>query len=252
MTLLTGKNAIVYGGGGAIGGAVARAFAAAGATVHLAGRTAEPLNRVAEQITGAGGQATTTQLDATVAEQVDAHAERVAGGHGSLDISINLIGVNDVQGTPLVEMDLEDFQAPIRTALRSTFLTTQAAARRMIKQGSGVILTFGGSGAPVRDYYIGGFQVALHAVDFLRRQLASELGRHGIRVVGLTTGGVPETIPADMAGREEITRALDGSTLLGRSASLADVGTIAVFAASDTGRVFTGTSLNISLGAIID
>jgi 3-oxoacyl-[acyl-carrier protein] reductase len=250
--LLDGKNAVIYGGGGAIGGAVARAFAREGAKVHLAGRTREHLEPVASQIRSAGGMVETAQVDALDEAAVDAHADAVASRAGSVDISFNLISVEDVQGTPLVEMSLEDFERPIRIAVRSTFLTSRAAARHMIRQGSGVILTFGGAGDPLPNYYIGGFQIALGAVDFLRRQLASELGRHGIRVVTLLTGGVPETVPEDFEGRQAIVDGIVGATMLKRAATFDDVGNVAAFAASDRARSMTATALNITAGAIVD
>lgn len=243
---------MIYGGGGAVGGAVARAFAREGAKVHLAGRTLDRLEPVAEQIRSAGGRVETAQVDALDEAGVDAHADAVASSAGSLDISFNLISVGDVQGTPLAEMSLEDFERPIRIAVRSTFLTCRAAARHMIRQRSGVILTFGGAGDPVRDYYIGGFQIALGAVDFLRRQLASELGPHGIRVVTLLTGGVPESIPEGFEGGEAIVEGIVGATMLKRAANLDDVGNVAAFAASDLARSMTATALNISAGAIVD
>ena len=139
-----------------------------------------------------------------------------------------------------------------KNAVRAQFLTSRAAARHMISQGSEVILFFGGYGDPVADYYIGGFQVALGAIESLRRQLASELGGHGIRAVTLQTGGVPETIPGSFDGREEITEMIAGSTMLGRAATLEDVGNVAAFAASDHARSMTATALNISCGAIVD
>jgi 3-oxoacyl-[acyl-carrier protein] reductase len=79
--------------------------------------------------------------------------------------------------------------------VRTTFLTSRAAGRHMARQGSGVILAFGGSGDPPRDYYLGGLQVAFEAIEAMRRQTSSELGRHGVRFVTLRTGGIPETIP---------------------------------------------------------
>ena len=122
----------------------------------------------------------------------------------------------------------------------------------MIRQRSGVILGFGGAGDPLRDYYIGGFQVALHAVEAFRRQLAAELGRHGIRVVTLHTGGVPETIPEGFEGREPIVASIVDATMLGRAATLEDVGHVAAFAASDQARTITATSINITGGAFVD
>jgi 3-oxoacyl-[acyl-carrier protein] reductase len=249
--LLDGKHAVIYGGGGNVGGAVARAFAREGATVHLAGRTLATLERVAGQIGELGGQATVAQVDALDEGAVDAHADGLVGEHGSLDISINLISTGDVQGTPLVEMSLADFERPIHNAMRSTYLTARAVGRHMIRQGSGVILMFGGEGDPIRDYNIGGFQISLTAVEASRKQLASELGRHGIRVVSLLTGGVIDAIPADFEGRDSLVDSLVSATLLGRGATLDDVGNVAVFAASDLGRTITASAINITCGAIV-
>ena len=198
------KNAVIYGGGGTIGGAVACTFAREGAAVHLAGRTLTKLEQVAGDIRQHGGTATVAQVDALDERAVDAHADELVRDHGTLDISMNLISTGDVQGTPLVEMELADFERPIHNAVRSTYVTARAAGRHMIRQGSGVILMFGGEGDPIRDYNIGGFQIALEAVEALRRQFAAENGRHGIRVVSLLTGGIPETIPADFEGRDEL------------------------------------------------
>ena len=174
--LLEAKNAVIYGGGGSIGAAVARAFAREGARVHLAGRTLETLEEVADEIRSAGGEAETAQVDALDETAVDEHADAVAASAGSLDISFNLITHPHTHGTPMAEMGVDDFTAPVVTAVSTTFLTSRAAARHMIRQGSGVILVFGGSGDPMRDYYLGGTQVAFDAIETIRRQLAVELG----------------------------------------------------------------------------
>ncbi len=249
--LLESKNAVIYGGGGKVGGAVARVFAREGATVHLAGRTLNPLERVARGIRQDGGAATVAQVDALDEAAVDAHADAIARDHETLDISMNLIATGDVQGTPLAEMALADFERPIHNAIRSTYLTARAGARHMIRQGSGVILMFGGEGDPIRDYNIGGFQISLIAIEALRKQLASELGRHGIRAVSLLTGGVIDAIPAEFEGRDALVESLVASTLLGRGATLDDVGNVAAFAASDRARTITASAINISCGAII-
>jgi 3-oxoacyl-[acyl-carrier protein] reductase len=249
--LLERKNAVIYGGGGTVGGAVAHAFAREGATVHLAGRTPAKLDQVAGEIREQGGTATTAQVDALDEAAVDAHADRLVRDHGTLDVSMNLISTGDVQGTPLVEMELADFERPINNAMRSTYVTARAAGRHMIRQGSGVILMFGGEGDPIRDYNIGGFQISLTAVESLRKQLASELGRHGIRVVSLLTGGVIDSIPADYEGRDALVDSLVAPTLLGRGAMLEDVGNVAAFAASDRARTITASAINITCGAII-
>jgi 3-oxoacyl-[acyl-carrier protein] reductase len=249
--LLENRNAIVYGVGG-IGRAVARAFAREGATVHLAGRTRDRVEAAADEIRAAGGRAEAAQLDALDAAAVDAHADRVAAEAGSVDVSINLISYGDVQGTPLAGMAVDDFMRPIVDATRSTFVTARAAARHMIEQRSGVILTYGGTGDPMRDYYIGGFQIALGAAELLCKQLAAELGPHGIRALTIVSGGVPETIPDDFEGRDALVESLAAPTMLGRTATLDDVGNVAVFAASDLARTLTATVLNTTCGTIVD
>jgi 3-oxoacyl-[acyl-carrier protein] reductase len=252
VTLLTDKAAVIYGGGGAIGGAVARAFAREGATVFLAGRTLATLEDVAGAIRGAGGRAETSVVDALDEGAVDAYADEVAAHAGGIDISFNAISHNSVHGTPMAEMAFDDFAGEIITTVTTQFLTARAAARHMIPRGSGVLLAFGGSGPPMRDYYIGGTQVSFEAVEQMRRQLSAELGPHGIRVVTLRTGGVPESLPEGMEGRERIVETIADPTMLGRAATLEDVGNVAAFVASDRARTLTAAAVNISCGALID
>jgi 3-oxoacyl-[acyl-carrier protein] reductase len=253
--LLEHKNAVIYGAGGSIGGAVARAFGREGASVFLAGRTRATLDEVAEAIRSAGGTAETAQVDALDEQAVDEHADAVAAEAGGIDISFNVIAHPYTHGTPLAEMAVGDFMAPVETAARTTFLTARAAARHMIPRRSGVILAFGGPGdrsGPMRDYYLGGTQVAFDAIETMRRQLSVELGPHGIRVVTLASGGIPESLPEGFDGRAEIVAMIEGQTLLGRAATLEDVGNAAVFAASDWARSVTAAIVNVSCGALVD
>jgi 3-oxoacyl-[acyl-carrier protein] reductase len=253
--LLEGKNAVIYGGGGAIGGAVARAFGREGAGVFLAGRTAEKLEAVAEDIRSAGFKAETAEVDALDEQAVDRHADAVAAGAGSLDISFNLITHPHTHGTPLAEMNVDDFLAPIETAARATFLTARAAARHMIPRSSGVILMFGGPGdrsAPLRDYYLGGTQVAFDVLETMRRQLSVELGAQGVRVITLESGGVVESLPDDFEGRQDIVDLIEGHTLVGRTPSLEEIGNVAAFVASDKAGPMTAATVNVSAGSLID
>jgi NAD(P)-dependent dehydrogenase (short-subunit alcohol dehydrogenase family) len=248
--LLDNKVAVIYGAGGSIGGAMARAFAREGARVFLAGRTQARLDRVAGEIRSSGGQADTALVDALDERAVGGFVDTVVEQAGSIDILANVIGYGDIQEL-LTEISVEHFLQPIVNAMRSQFLTTRAAARHMARRGSGVILAFGGNG-PQTLPGLGGFKVALDAVEGLRRQWACELGQHGIRVVTLKTGGVPESIPDDYVGKEEIASSIRQATLLNRAATLADVGNVAAFVASDHARTITATDINISCGALVD
>ncbi|MCU1522176.1 MAG: 3-oxoacyl-ACP reductase [Arthrobacter sp.] len=248
--LLHGKIAVIYGAGGAIGGAVARAFAAESAFVYLAGRTESRLQKVASQILEDGGLAETAVVDASDEDQVEEFVARVAKKSRRIDISFNAISFGDIQ-QPLMEIDVDDFTRPVTLATRTHFLTTRAAATHMIKQRSGVVLMFGGSG-PQTLPGLGGFKVALDAMEGLRRQWAIELGTYGIRVVTMVTGGIIETIPWQTEGREEILAEIVKAAHLNRTATLADVGNVACFIASDKAGAITDATVNISAGAIVD
>ncbi len=150
-----------------------------------------------------------------------------------------------MQGTPLAEMSLSDFERPVVTAVRTMFPTTRAAARHMMRQRSGVILMFGGSGDPLLR--LGGPQVAFGALEFLRRNLACELGPYGVRVLVLQTGGIPETIPEGVGERQAITDSIVEKTMLGRAATMADVGNLA---ASDRAAAITASAINITCGSV--
>jgi enoyl-[acyl-carrier-protein] reductase (NADH) len=135
--------------------------------------------------------------------------------------------------------------------MRTQFLTTRAATRHMIGRRSGVILAFGGGGEQTLPN-LGGFKVALDAIEGHRRQWACELGSYGIRVITLKSGGVPESLPEDFPDADAITASLEQAALLPHTATLADVGDVAAFVASDHARTITATHINISCGALMD
>jgi NAD(P)-dependent dehydrogenase (short-subunit alcohol dehydrogenase family) len=218
--------------------------------VFLAGRTKAKLDNIANEIRSNGGTAQTTVVDALDQQAVNQYVDDVVEQAGRIDISFNVIGYGDVQ-EPLLEISVEDFLQPITNAMRTQFLTTRAAARHMVRSGSGVILHFGGGG-PQTLPGLGGFKIALDAIEGIRRQWAIELGPYGIRVLTLKTGGVPESISDDFAGKQEITDSIQKATLLNRVATLTDVGNMAAFVASDQARTMTSTEVNISCGAIVD
>jgi NAD(P)-dependent dehydrogenase (short-subunit alcohol dehydrogenase family) len=256
--LLEGKNAIIYGAGGGIGGGVARAFARVGARAFLAGRTRESLEAVAKEIVAEGGSAEVAELDALDERAVDEHAREVTEMAGTIDISFNLISRGDVQGIPLVEMTTEDFTRPITTGITANFITARAAARRMIAQGSGVILALD-SGSANGSPMMGGTGPADAATDTFVRILAAEVGPHGVRVVGIWTAGLPETFSReklaavdskfqDEAALQGLIESLDQMRMTRRSPRLAEVAATAAFLASDRAGAITGTFVNVTSG----
>jgi NAD(P)-dependent dehydrogenase (short-subunit alcohol dehydrogenase family) len=141
--LLKNKVAVIYGAGGDIGGALASAFACEGAAVFLTGRKLAPVKAVAEDISAAGGSADAAEADALDEQAVDNHLQSVIDKAGRIDISFNAIGIadKDVVGVPLVDLDVKQFSLPITGYVTSYFLTAPLAARRMVANKSGVIMT---------------------------------------------------------------------------------------------------------------
>jgi len=257
--MLENKIAVVYGAGGHIGGAVAKALAADGAKVFLAGRTLDKVERVAAEIRAAGGTAEAAQVDALNNEAIEQHLTDVVKKAGRIDISFNAISIRgDLQGTPLHKMKYDDFITPIRVGASAHFLTATAAARHMIEAHRGVILTLSSSapGLSGRDRMFhkpGGFGVACAAIEEFSRTLAGELGPLGVRVVCLRSDAISEVWPVEHEKEWAPAKAyMDASTVLGRLPKLAEISGAAVFAASDRASAMTGTLINLTCGSIMD
>lgn len=248
--LLENKNAVVYGAGGSMGGAAARALAGEGARVFLVGRTLTKLEAVAADITGAGGAADVAQVDVHDRQAVEEHADNVLSAGAPLDISFNAVGIDAVQNQPTIDMSLDDFMAPIVDAARSHFNTCTAAARRMAARGSGVIVTLSTTAAREWRHEMGGFNVACAGIEALSRSLAHQVGPSGVRVICVRPNFTPETSPEELP--PGLLDPLIEDTAIGRLPLLAEVARTVVFAASDQAGAMSGAVLNLSCGAIVD
>ena len=256
------KAAVIYGAGGAVGAAVARAFAREGATIFLAGRTENSLNPVAKEISSAGGVADVSKVDDLSPESVEAHLRKIVTKVGKLDISFNLIGTNVEMGKKLTELSDRRFADAAFKRVRSYFVTMTAAARIMEKQGSGVILGLTAPNARLPRPNMGGFAVGGAAIEALCRQLAFEVGPRGVRVVCLRTGGTPDnpvlhavfTHLAKLRGTtfQAIANSEAQITALKRAPLLPDVANAAVLIASDYASAITSTIVNASCGELVD
>ncbi len=262
--LLTDKVAVVYGAGGAIGGAVARAFAAEGARLFVTGRRREPVDAVAHDIASARGSAEAATIDALDEQAVDRHLHYVTGRAGRVDISFNAVGLPDTQtlGVPLAELDAANFALPIAAYTTSYFLTARLAARRMIPKRSGVIMTITALHSRTGIPLVGGYGPAMAAKEALTRDLSAELAPQGIRVVGLRPQGMPETrtirevfAPRTKASGLTWEQWLEfgaSRTHPRRLMTLDEVANMAVFMASDKASGMTGTTVNLTMGSMDD
>lgn len=251
--LLQNKTAVIYGAGGSLGGAVARAVAKAGATVHLTGRRLAPVQELAEEIITAGGKAEAAEVDALDQKAVSDFVSGIAANRG-IDICFNAIGWQDVQNTPLVDMTLDDFTRPVNIAMQTQFITSTAAGRVMMKQGSGVILSLTATPGGIGYANVGGFGPACCAVESFSRNLASELGPYGVRVVNIRSGGSPDSrvfAEAIAQGGERVEAFLSkmkDDTMLKKLPPMADIASTAVFLASDAAGSITGVTIDVTCG----
>ncbi|WP_217621819.1 SDR family NAD(P)-dependent oxidoreductase [Streptomyces lunaelactis] len=256
------KVAVVYGAGGAIGGAVARAFAREGAKLFLTGRHLARVEAVAKDIVSTGGSAEAAEVDALDEQAVDRHLQSVMDQAGRVDISFNAVGVPNARilGVPLAELDAEQFSLPITSYATSYFLTARLAARRMIPSKSGVIMTVTALPSRTGTRLNGGYGPAQAAKEALTRDLSAELAPQGIRVVGLRPHGMPETstmrevFDAKASGMtwEQFQEYLASTTHPRRVMALDEVANMAVFMASDKASGMTGTTVNLTMGSLDD
>jgi NAD(P)-dependent dehydrogenase (short-subunit alcohol dehydrogenase family) len=263
-SLLQDKHAIIFGAGGAVGAAVAKEFAAQGATVFLSGRTLGAVGQVAQEIHRDGGVAYAAQVDALDEQAVNAYLDRVAHEAGSIDIHLNVIGPQPKDfgnGTSTLELPLEQFLLPLSTMVPSQFITARAAARHMVQQHSGVILFV--TAVPARGVTAStAIGAAFGAMEALLRCLAADLGPAGVRVVGIRSGAMMETRTIQQSAenvahtlgisKAQVVSRFEQATLLRRLPTVADTARLAAFLVSDVARTLTGAIVNASSGSIID
>jgi NAD(P)-dependent dehydrogenase (short-subunit alcohol dehydrogenase family) len=262
--MLKNKVAVIYGAAGAIGGAVARAFAREGAKLFLTGRLRGPVAELAKEVVSAGGIAEAAEVDALDERAVDQHLAAVIEKAGRVDISFNAVGIPDAKilGVPLLELDVEQYLSPVISYTKSYFLTARLAARRMVANRSGVIMTVTSLPARMGSRLNGGYGSAHAAKEALTRDLSAELAPQGIRVVGLRPHGMPETstmkevfdTKAKALGItwEQFQGYLANSTHPRRVMTLAEMANVAAFLASEQASGMTGTTVNLTMGSLDD
>ncbi len=260
--MLKDKVAVIYGAGGDVGGAVARAFAREGAKLFLTGRNLRKVEAVAADVIGRGGVAEAAEVDALDEQAVEKYVGAVAEKAGTIDISFSAISVVLPHKPPLLELSAEHFALPITAYTRANFLTARSAARRMVTRRSGVILTITGTPSRMSFPNLGGSPAAYAAVVALTRSLSVELAPQGVRVVCLMPNAIPETATirenfgryAKAAGvtPAEYQARIESMTHLRRLTTLAELANAAAFLASDQASAMTGTVVNLSGGAIAD
>jgi NAD(P)-dependent dehydrogenase (short-subunit alcohol dehydrogenase family) len=235
---LDGKIALVTGAGRGLGRAIALALAAAGAEVVLNSRSPAELDAVAVEIAAAGGVARALPFDVT-----DPAAMRAAfAGLARLDILVNNAGVNRPQ--PFLEVDEATLDRLIALNVRALFLNAQAAARLMVREGSGVIINMSSQMGHVgselnRTVYV----MTKHAVEGLTKAMAAELAPQGVRVVSIAPTFITTPLTAPFFANAEFKKWVEDRIPLGRIGTVEEVANAVLFLASPAASLVTGSSL---------
>ena len=243
MTRLNGKIAIVTGAAHGIGLACARRFAADGAAVALADFDAEAGEAEAEALREGGAKAIFVATDVTKREALANLVERTLSEFGGLDIMLNNAGV--ALNATLLEMSDEIFDKTLATNLRSAFIGTQLAARKMVASGKGgVIINMSSVNALLAIPGLAAYACSKGALNQLTKVAAVELAPHNIRVVAIGPGTILTelargAVMTDDAARRKVL----GRTPIGRAGEPEEVASVASFLASEDASYITGQTI---------
>jgi NAD(P)-dependent dehydrogenase (short-subunit alcohol dehydrogenase family) len=242
VTDLAGRTALVTGAGRGIGRGCAIALAEAGADLVLVSRSPDELEEVAGEVRALGRSARPVALDVTDAKSI----RHLILELPALDVLVVSAGANIPE--PLLEVSEEHLDALLSLNVRATFVTVQAAARRMLESGPGSIVLvssqMGHVGAAGRTVYC----TAKHAVEGLTKAAALELAPHGIRVNTVAPTFVETSMTAPFLAEAGFRAEVERRIPLGRLGRVEDVTAGVVFLASDAAALVTGTSLLVDGG----
>jgi 3-oxoacyl-[acyl-carrier protein] reductase len=262
---LEGKIAVIFGAGGEVGAAVAKEFAAQGARLFLSGRTASPVQAVADAISADGQTAAAVELDALEEDAVNRHIDQVVDTAGRVDIVFNAMGPQPTEysnATSTMDLPVEKFMLPVTRIVASQFITARSAARHMVREGSGVLILLSATVSRGVAPNTSAISAAYGAVESMTRSLAVDLGPLGVRVACVRSMGMAETRTMQqtyqMGGKamgvpkEKMAEIITSKALLRRSPSLVDTAKLISFLASNEARAITGAIVNSSCGQVLD
>ncbi|WP_007026944.1 glucose 1-dehydrogenase [Saccharomonospora iraqiensis] len=244
---LTGRVALVTGASRGIGRALADGLAGAGATVVLGGRDPDRLADARAALAADRDTAVHTRaFDVTDEEAVTAAVDALTAVHGGIDILVNNAGIQHRRA--LLDLDLADWDAVLRTDLTSAFVVGRAAARGMVERGHGAIVNVCSVQSELARPSIAPYAAAKGGLRNLTRAMTAEWAAHGVRVNGLAPGYLRTELTAPLAADPDFDAWVRTRTPAGRWGEVGDLVGPAVFLASDAASFVSGQVLYVDGG----
>lgn len=256
LLLLTGKSAIVTGAANGIGNAIAYRLAEAGANVLIADIDADEAKSAADKLNEKGLTAQSFKVDVSSEHEVKGMIAACMEAFGTLDILVNNAGI--FPPNPIADMTKEQFDRVMNVNLRSAFMTTKYAAEEMKQLGGGKIINITSIDA-LHPSMVGlaHYDASKHGLWGFTKNSALELSKDKIWVNAIAPGGIATpgvaamSVGASAEQTSESTQAFMAKIPMHRMGEPDEIGTAALFLASDMSAYMTGSQIVVDGGALL-
>lgn len=245
---LSGKVAVVTGGGRGIGRAIALGLARSGASVVVSSRTQKEIEAMAEEIRKFGGKAIAVVTDLTVNEQLENLVNLTMKEFGKIDILINNAARSFLRS--LLDLREDGWDKAFNTNVKAVWLLSRAVARKMMEQKSGKIINITTVGAEKAELGMAAYGCSKAALKMLTRCMAREWAQYGIQVNAVGPGLTRTDFSKPIWSNPEIAKHVSAAIPMGRLAEPDEIVGSVLFLASDAARFITGHSIYVDGGTL--
>jgi NAD(P)-dependent dehydrogenase (short-subunit alcohol dehydrogenase family) len=245
---LSGKVAIVTGGGRGIGRAIALGLAHSGVSVAVASRTQKEVEAVAEEIEKSGGRALAVVTDLTVNDQLENLVQVTIREFGKIDVLVNNAARSFLRS--LMDLREDGWDKVFNTNVKAVWLLSRLVARKMMEQKSGRIINITTVGAEKAELGMAAYGCSKAALKMLTRCMAREWAQFGIQVNAVGPGLTKTDFSKPIWSNPEVAKHVSAAIPMGRLAEPEEIVGSVLFLASDAARFITGHSIYVDGGAL--